>query len=153
MPNLIGTYDCKADAKGRLTMPSDLRKQLAPVLSEGFVLRRSVFQKCLELYPMSEWNLLMNKINQLNRFSKKHDDFIRRFMAGVRLVELDSTGRLLIPKDLKDFAKISKNVVLTSAISIVEIWDKDEYEAIINDAVDDFSDLAEEVMGDFNDEE
>ncbi|MBS9767184.1 MAG: division/cell wall cluster transcriptional repressor MraZ [Flavobacteriaceae bacterium] len=153
MSNLIGTYDCKADAKGRLTLPSDLRKQLAPVLSEGFVLRRSVFQKCLELYPMSEWNLLMDKINKLNRFSKKHDDFIRRFMAGVRLVELDSTGRLLIPKDLKDFAKISKNVVLTSAISIVEIWDKEEYEEIINDTVDDFSDLAEEVMGNFNDEE
>ncbi len=153
MLNLIGTYECKADAKGRLTLPVDLRKQLAPVLSEGFVLRRSVFQKCVELYPMGEWNLLMNKINKLNRFSKKHDDFIRRFMAGVRLVELDSTGRLLVPKDLKDFANISKNVVLTSAVSIVEIWDKDEYESIINDAVGDFSELAEEVMGGFNDEE
>ncbi len=153
MPNLIGTYDCKADAKGRLTLPSDLRKQLAPVLSEGFVLRRSVFQKCLELYPMQEWNQLMGKINKINRFTEKHNDFIRRFMAGVRLVELDSTGRLLVPKDLKDFAQISKNVVLTSAISIIEIWDKESYEEIISDTVADFSDLAEEVMGNLENDE
>ncbi len=153
MPNLIGTYDCKADAKGRLTMPSDLRKQLAPILSEGFVLRRSVFQKCLELYPMKEWDLLMNDIKKLNRFQKKPDDFVRRFMAGARLVDLDNTGRLLVPKDLKAFANISKNVVLTSAISFIEIWDKEAYEAIINDAVEDFSDLAEEVMGNLDSNE
>lgn len=147
MQNLIGTYECKADAKGRLMVPSPLRKQLLQVLPEGFVLRRSVFQKCLELYPMPEWNKLMEKISKLNRFSKKHDDFIRRFMAGVRMVELDAVGRLLIPKDLQEFANISKEVVLTSSISIIEIWDKAGYESVINETVDDFSDLAEEVMG------
>ena len=69
--NLIGTYECKADAKGRLMMPSQLKKQLNSVLEEGFVLKRAVFQPCLELYPMSEWNMLMQKVNKLNRFVKK----------------------------------------------------------------------------------
>jgi MraZ protein len=120
---------------------------LAPVLKEGFVLKRGVFQSCLELYPMSEWNLMMEKINKLNRFVKKNNDFIRRFTAGLKVVELDVSGRLLIPKDLCDFAGIQKNIVLSSAVNIIEIWDKDKYEKAIDDAALDFADLAEEVMG------
>ena len=60
---------------------------------------------------------------------------------------MDSTGRLLVPKDLMVFSGISKDIVVSSAINIVEIWDKDKYEQAIDDAADDFADLAEEVMG------
>ncbi|RSK41952.1 division/cell wall cluster transcriptional repressor MraZ [Mangrovimonas spongiae] len=147
MNSLIGTYECKADAKGRLMLPAALKKQLADVLQDGFVLKRAVFQPCLELYPMAEWELLMQKVNKLNRFKKKNNDFIRRFTAGVKIVEVDSTGRLLIPKDLVVFAGISKNTVVSSAVNILEIWDKERYEAAIDDAAMDFADLAEEVMG------
>ena len=147
MESLIGTYECKVDAKGRLMMPAALKKQLSPILQEGFVLRRSVFQKCLELYPLKEWQVLMQKVNKLNRFKKKNNDFIRRFTAGVKMVEVDINGRLLIPKDLTVFASISKDIVVASAINIVEIWDKALYEQAISDAALDFADLAEEVMG------
>ncbi len=149
--NLIGTYECKADAKGRLMLPVAFKKQLSSILQEGFVLKRSVFQSCLELYPMEEWNLLMQKMNKLNRFKKKNNDFIRRFTAGVKVVEIDTTGRLLIPKDLVSFAGITKELVLSSAVNIIEIWDKTQYEKAIDDAAVDFADLAEEVMG-FDDE-
>ncbi|WP_339699401.1 division/cell wall cluster transcriptional repressor MraZ [uncultured Marixanthomonas sp.] len=152
MLNLIGTYECKADSKGRVMMPSALKKQLAPVTPSGFVVKRAVFQPCLELYPMDEWNELMAKMGRLNRFNRKNNDFIRRFTAGVKTVELDATGRLLIPKDLMSFAGLSKELVLSSAINIVEIWDKEKYEQAINDAASDFADLAEEVMGDVNDD-
>lgn len=145
--NLIGTYECKADAKGRVMFSSALKKQLMPVVSEGFVVKRAVFQSCLELYPMKEWNLMMDKINALNRFVKKNNDFIRRFTAGVKVVELDASGRLLIPKDLCQFAGIEKQVVLSSAVNIIEIWDKDKYEKAIDNAAVDFAELAEEVMG------
>ncbi|RED50181.1 division/cell wall cluster transcriptional repressor MraZ [Seonamhaeicola aphaedonensis] len=147
MSFLTGTYECKVDAKGRLMMPAPLKKQMASVLADGFVLRRSVFQKCLELYPMAEWQVLMQKMNKLNRFKKKNNDFIRRFTAGVKMVEVDVNGRLLIPKDLTVFASISKNIVITAAVNIIEIWDKDLYEQAIDDAALDFADLAEEVMG------
>lgn len=150
MNNLIGTYECKADAKGRVMLPAALQKQLAPMFDKGFVLKRAVFQPCLELYPMEEWEQLMLKINKLNRFSRKNNDFVRRFTAGVKVIELDTTGRLLIPKDLIGFAGISKEIVLSSAINIVEIWDKNNYEKTIDDAANDFADLAEEVMGDKN---
>lgn len=153
MLNLIGTYECKADSKGRVMMPSALKKQVAPVAPNGFVVKRAVFQPCLELYPMDEWNELMAKMGKLNRFNRKNNDFIRRFTAGVKTVELDATGRLLIPKDLMSFAGLSKELVLSSAINIVEIWDKEKYEQAINDAASDFADLAEEVMGDVNEDD
>lgn len=89
----------------------------------------------------------MQKVNKLNRFKKKNNDFIRRFTAGVKVVEVDATGRLLIPKDLVAFADITKDIVVSSAINIIEIWDKDKYEQAIDDATGDFADLAEEVMG------
>jgi MraZ protein len=145
--NLIGTYECKADAKGRLMFSSAFKKQLSSVLQEGFVIKRAVFQPCLELYPMNEWNLMMEKINKLNRFLKKNNDFIRRFTAGVKIVDVDASGRILITKDLCDFAGIQKQVVLSSSVNIIEIWDKDKYEKAIDDAAIDFADLAEEVMG------
>lgn len=147
MIHLIGSYECKVDAKGRLMMSSAFKKQLSPILQEGFVVKRAVFQPCLELYPMQEWNEVMLKVNTLNRFVKKNNDFIRRFTAGVRVIELDASGRLLIPKDLCQFAGIQKQIVLSSAINIIEIWDKDNYEKTIDAAAEDFATLAEEVMG------
>ncbi len=147
MKSLIGTYECKADAKGRILLPSALKKQLSSVTKKGFVLKRAVFQPCLELYPMSEWNAMMKNIDKLNRFKKKNNDFIRRFTAGVKFVELDSSGRLLVPKDLMAFSGIDKEVVVSSAINIIEIWNKEKYEKAIDDATVDFADLAEEVMG------
>lgn len=146
MGNLFGTYECKIDAKGRLLVPAPMKKQLVPMLQDGFVLKRSVFQECLELYPMEEWERLMLRVNKLNKFKKKNNDFIRKFTAGVKIVEVDTNGRLLIPKDLIAFAGIEKEIVLASAINIIEIWDKQRYENAIEET-DDFADLAEEVMG------
>jgi MraZ protein len=132
-------------------IPVALKNQMVPILSQGFVIKRSVFQPCLELYPMAEWNLLMEKMNRKNRFRKKNNDFIRRFTAGVKLVEIDGNGRLLIPRNLMAVAGIDREVVLSSAINIVEIWDRDAYEAVLEETAADFADLAEEVMGDDED--
>jgi MraZ protein len=153
MVDIIGVHDCKVDSKGRLMLPSALKSQLDAIISEGFILKRSIFQPCLELYPKSEWNRSVRGVNKLNRFVKKNNDFIRVFMAGVREVEPDNTGRLLIPKDLALFASISKDIVLASALNIIEIWDKDKYEASIKESLTDFSQLAEDVMGQINETE
>jgi len=150
--HLVGTYECKADSKGRIMMPVAIKKQLAANLAEGFVLKRAVFNTCLELYPLKEWILLMEKVNGLNRFNKKNNDFIRRFTAGVKTVEMDGSGRLLIPKDLVHYAQINKDVVVSSTVNILEIWDKSLYENAIDEAALDFGALAEEVMGDKNDD-
>ena len=148
MQHFIGTYECKADEKGRIMLPVSLKKQLSDKLKNGFVIKRAVFNSCLELYPLKEWDKLMLRINKLNRFNKKNIDFIRRFTAGVRQIDIDISGRILIPKDLITHAKISKNIVVSSAVNILEIWDKTLYEEAIKDAKGDFGNLAEDVMGD-----
>lgn len=153
MINLVGTYECKIDAKGRLMLPSVLKKQLAPVISEGFVLKRSVFSSCLEIHPLGEWNVLMGEVNKLNRFVKKNNDFIRLFTAGVKMLEVDSNSRLQVPKDLISFASISKNIVLSCSLNMIEIWDKDQYEQVLKEATTDFAYLAEEVMGSIQNED
>ena len=150
MEHLIGTYECKVDTKGRVMMPISLKKQLSKLINDGFVLKRSVFNHCIEMYPVSEWSKLMDKLNGLNRFNKKNNDFIRRFTAGVKSVEMDNSGRFLISKDLIKYASIDKEIVVSSSVNILEIWNKSTYEKVINEATLNFGALAEEVMGDKN---
>ena len=151
MQHFIGTYECKADEKGRIMLPVSIKKQLSDKLNNGFVIKRAVFNSCLELYPLKEWDELMLRINKLNRFNKKNIDFIRRFTAGVKQIDIDISGRILIPRDLINHAKISKDIVVSSAVNILEIWDKGLYEKAIDDAKGDFGNLAEDVMGDKTD--
>ena len=150
MKNFIGTYECRIDDKGRLKLPSSLVKQMGDFGDESFVVKRAVFQPCLEVYPMQAWEQLMSKLNRLNRFIKKNTDFIRMFTAGVKIVEPDNAGRLQISKDLTLFANLKKEIVITSAGALLEIWDKEAYEAVITTSEEDFAKLAEEVMGDLN---
>ena len=132
-------------------LPTALKKQLMSELQNGFVLKRGMFEKCIELYPMTEWNAKMTLVNKLNRFVRKNVEFIRLFTAGVKVVELDTTGRLLIPKDLVGFSSISNSIVLASAGTYVEIWDKAAYEQKLSNPETDIATLAEEVMGSLND--
>jgi len=150
MCSFIGTYECKIDDKGRIKIPLPLVKQFESLPTKCFVIKRSVFQTCLEVYPMKNWDKLMLKINSLNRFIKKNVDFIRMFTAGVKIVEIDSAERLQISKDLVQFANFSKEIVITSAGDIFEIWNKSTYERVITMEQENFSELAEEVMGKSN---
>lgn len=131
-------------------LPTALKKQLMSELQNGFVLKRGMFEKCIELYPMTEWDAKMTLVNKLNRFVRKNVEFIRLFTAGVKIVELDATGRLLIPKDLVGFSSISNSIVLASAGTYVEIWDKAAYEQKLSNPETDIATLAEEVMGSLN---
>ena len=148
MIHIIGTYECKADVKGRIMLPTALKKQLQKIINDGFIIKRSVFNQCLEIHPMSEWNLVVSQVNQLNRFVKKNNDFIRSYMSGLKLVDIDKSGRLLIPKDLFVYAEIDREIVLSSSVNMIELWDKKKYEKSVAKTLQNFSSLAEEVMGD-----
>jgi MraZ protein len=146
MTNLVGVYDCKVDEKGRIMFPSALKKKLQPVISEGFIIKKSRYNDCLEVYPMSEWNKMVNQIEQKNQFNKNVDIFKRLFMDSHREVVLDSSGRFLIPKDLIESSELSRDVVLASAVNKIEIWDKNKYQEELKKPID-FEDLANQVMG------
>lgn len=147
MLEMIGVHECKIDNKGRILIPSALKNQLDDIISEGFIIKRSIFQQCLEIYPKSIWNEEIKDIYKLSRFVKKNTDFIRVFMAGVKEVVPDGTGRMQIPRDLAVFANLNKDIVLASTLNIIEVWDKENYESKIAQDQINFSDLAEEVMG------
>ena len=89
----------------------------------------------------------MAKVNRLNRFVNRKNDFIRLYTAGVKFIEVDGNSRLLIAKDLVSYAGLSGDLVLSSAVNMIEIWDKQAYEASLNDPSIDFGTLAEDVMG------
>ena len=148
MLTLIGGHDCTLDVKGRVVFPAAMKKQLATVIDQGFVIKRSIFQKCLELYPRPVWEKQLRQIGKLNRFIKKNNDFVRLFMAGVREVEIDNSGRILIPRDLVVFADLKTSIVLASITEIIEIWDKEKYEALTHPELNaNIAELAEDVMG------
>ncbi|NCA85118.1 MAG: division/cell wall cluster transcriptional repressor MraZ [Clostridia bacterium] len=147
---LTGTYECKLDNKGRVLLPGKLKNDLLAGGSGGFYLKRSVFSPCIELWPKAEWDQRLEEINQLNRFVPQHVDFIRRFLAGVRWVDLDNTGRINIPNELIAFANITKNITINGQINILEIWNTDAYEQSVSTTNFNFDELAVEVMGNKN---
>ena len=152
MVNILGTYECKVDAKGRFMFPVQYKGQLGEALKQGMVIKRSIFKKCLELFPHENWQEESKMVSKLNMFKKKNAEFATKFMAGVKPLDLDGTGRLLIPKDLIAYSGITKEIVLTSVVNRIEIWDKAAYEVAVDYDPDDFADLAEEVMGEFQTE-
>lgn len=146
MANFIGEFECKIDAKGRVMLPSGLRKQLDPAAQERFVLNRG-FEKCLVLYPKNEWEEISSEVNKLNQYVKKNREFVRYFYRGASELGLDSTGRVLFPKRMLDYAAVEKDVVLFAYSNRIEVWDKSTYDGLLTDEPDDFATLAEEVMG------
>lgn len=107
--------------------PVDFQEQLGELSGEGFVLRPGLFRKCIEMYTMKEWQHKQEKLKQLSPFVKVNVDLMRKYNAGARLVKLDSTGRLLIPKPLIEQSNLEKDVVIIALPEYMEIWDKEAY--------------------------
>lgn len=151
MAGLLGEYICSLDSKGRLKLPASLKGQLTSGSNTRFVINRG-FEKCLTLYPWDEWEKVSAKVNKLNTFEKKKREFARYFFRGANELTLDNADRLLLPKLLMGYAEVEKDVLLTARNNVIEIWNKDTYEALMAMDSDAFADLAEDVMGDNDDE-
>jgi MraZ protein len=147
MLNLLGEYDCKLDAKGRMMLPKGLKKQLEDSLHEGFVINRDLSTKSLVVYPMAVWQQEARLVNRLNKYKAKNREFIRRFNNGATELKLDAQGRLLIPSALLSSAEVDKEVKLLALNDRVELWSKKNYEQMLKEDVD-MGALAEDVMGD-----
>ena len=147
MANFIGEFECKVDSKGRVMLPSGLKKQVSPAAQEKFVVNRG-FEKHLNLYPMDQWQKISAEVNKLNLYVAKNREFLRKFNNGATELELDNTSRFLIPKKMMEYAGIDKEIVLFAFANRIEIWSKAAYEKLMNDdSGEDFASLAEEVMG------
>lgn len=147
MTQLIGEYYCKMDAKGRLSLPAGLKRQIPTEAESRFVVNRG-FEKHLVLYPRNEWLVVSNRIKKLNQYKKEVRQFIRHFFRGATELELDAASRLLIPKPLLSYAGVERELVLFAHTNKIEIWDKEAYDDMMEGDPEDFADLAETVMGD-----
>ncbi len=147
MTTFIGDYHCKLDSKGRLMLPAVFKKQLAKEAGDRFVAKKDIFEKCLVLYPMDEWEI-QNKIirSKINPYKKEHNEFLRGFYRGMAELELDSSNRLLIPKRLLDEVGIAKDIVLAGQDGRIELWPAEQYDKM-GISEQSFADLAEKIMG------
>lgn len=144
----VGEYISKLDNKCRVIFPSQLKRQVPDEeQSAAFVLKRDIYEKCLVLYPMSEWNRQTGMLKRrLNPFNRKHAEFLREFYRGTAEVYLDNNSRFLIPKSLLDYIGGEKELVFAGQEGKVEIWAKAVYEqkSMGNDS---FAELAEDILG------
>lgn len=147
MATFIGDYSCKLDAKGRVILPSAFKKQLPPAAEDRFVVRKDIFEGCLVLFSIDDWNRQLEKIrSRINPYNREHNIFLRNFFKGTAEVSLDSSNRLLIPKRLLDLAGIQKDVVLAGQDGRIEMWAEEVY-ARIDMPSNDFANLAEKLLG------
>jgi transcriptional regulator MraZ len=146
MTGFIGEYEATLDAKGRFLLPAGFKKQLPDSGAESFVVNRG-FEPCLSLYTSKSWKPIFSDLNNLNDFDPKVRQFKRYFLNGATQVSFDSAGRILIPKNLMEYAGLERDIVLVSAIDKIEIWDKIKYKQFFETfSPEAFSDLAKEVM-------
>lgn len=146
MIGFLGEYEATIDAKGRFLLPAGFKKQLPEAGGSQFIINRG-FEKCLTLYPQQSWDPIFSEISKLNDFDPKVREFRRYFLNGATQLELDSAGRLLVPKNLTEHAGLDKDIVLVSAVNKIEIWDKSKYKQFFETfTAQSFSDLANEVM-------
>lgn len=146
MIGFIGEYEATLDSKGRFLLPAGVKKQLPEGEVPVFVVNRG-FEKCLSMYPTQSWKPLYESISTLNDFDPKVREFRRFFLNGAMQLELDSAGRILLPKSLMEYAGLEKDIILVSAMSKMEIWDKNKYQQFFdNFSPESFSSLAAEVM-------
>ncbi|MBC7745681.1 MAG: division/cell wall cluster transcriptional repressor MraZ [Flavobacterium sp.] len=146
MSHFLGEFDCKLDAKGRMVIPSNLKKQLPEAEAEGLVINRG-FEKHLVVYTKKEWNKITDDLSKLNPYEKKSRDFLRYFTRGASEISLDAANRVLLPKTLMEYAGILSDVVLLCQFNKIEIWSKEAYETNLDNEPENFASLAEEVMG------
>ncbi len=147
MTTFIGDYNCKVDEKGRVTFPSSLKKQMNSATQGRFVVKKDIFEQCLVLFPIEEWERQNSIIrSKINPYNKEHNKFLRNFYRGSAEIVLDGNNRMLIPKRLLELAEISKEAILAGQDGRIEIWAKKMYDSTEEDS-DDFAALAEKIMG------
>lgn len=149
--NLLGEFECKVDAKGRILFPAALKKQIDEKEGENFVINRGL-SPCLVLYTERTWEKITKNLSRLNRFDPKNQNFIRQFFNGANIIELDNSNRILISKKLLEYASIKNDVVLSAHMDKIEIWSKSLYEKVLDIKPEEFAALAETVVGNFSTE-
>lgn len=134
MQKFVGRYKCTLDSKGRLMIPARFRRIIPADSGEMLVISRGQ-EKCLNLYPLSEWNEVIGKLSSLPPGLKKRN-LIRFYSDKSHSLNIDKSGRIAIPPDFIEMIGNSKKVVAIGALTYIEIWAEDDYDEIRKQALD-----------------
>ncbi len=146
MTSFVGDFSCKADSKCRVVVPASFRKVMTASQQTTFVLRRNVFERCLDMYSCEEWEKLTAGLRgELNLFNQKHASFFRELYRGTQEVEMDANGRILLPKRLLEDVGIEREMILAGQDTKIEIWNEKLYRGVMIDGKD-FAILTDEIF-------
>lgn len=135
MIQFLGNIEAKIDSKGRVFLPAAFRKELQTAKQLCLVLRKDIFQDCLVLYPLDVWNEEVEQLRlKLNKWNKDHQQLFRQFMLDSDKLELDSNGRILIPKRYLSMVMIESEVRFLGVDNTIELWAKAKLENPLMDA-------------------
>lgn len=140
-----GQFTHSIDSKGRISIPAKLRKHIAAEANDAFVMTKGT-SKCIDIYPLDEWQLMEQKLLKLNPFNPDDAKFIRMFSQFASEDTMDSQARILIPQPLIEYAQIEKEVLILGALKKIEVWNPNIYEDYINQSTDTYEQIAAKVM-------
>ncbi len=147
MASFIGEYTGKIDPKGRVSLPSALKKQMESADADTFVAKQDIYEKCILLFTIEEWERQNQIIRaKLNPYNKEHNSFLREFYRGAVEITMDANNRLLLPERLLTYAQIDKDIYFSGQDKKIEIWAKEVYENS-GQSSDEFANLAQKIMG------
>ena len=137
----MGEYQHSLDSKGRLIIPAKFREELG----ENAVMTRGL-DNCLFLFPQSEGMVLEEKLKTLPLTKATARQFVRFLFSGATECDLDKQGRITIPQNLRDYAKVDKDVVVIGVSNRIEIWSRDRWEQYMQEAEDAYEEIAENIV-------
>ena len=140
-----GQFTYSVDSKGRVSIPSKLRKFFSNEANDTVVMTNGA-EKCIVVYPYDEWQKLESKLKNLNSFLPKDSKFIRILLQNASEDTLDSQSRVLIPQHLLDFAEIRKEVLILGVLDKIEFWNPELYAKYLEKTPETFEQIAAEVM-------
>ncbi len=140
-----GEHEHTIDRKGRLIIPAKFRQALKEQNVKTLFLTRGL-DGCLFLFPESEWRMAENKFKQVSFTKGEGRKFNRLFFSGAAELAVDGLGRLLVPKNLKEFAEIKQDVVIVGVSNRMEVWAKEKWQAFYDSSRQSFEEVAERVM-------
>lgn len=147
MSAFIGDYTCRVDSKCRVVVPASFRRVMESSGQVLFVLRKNVFEACIDMYPYDEWEARIAKLrSELNLLNRKHAVFLREFCRGTQEVEMDANGRILLPRRMLEEVGIDKDLIFAAQDSMIQIWDAGVYEKVAVDG-EELGRMAEEIFG------
>ena len=146
MSSFKGSDTYSVDAKGRVSIPSKMRRNISADARGTFVLTRGL-EKCLYAYPLDEWKKLETSIATLQQSSDQDRFYMRMLMQWSEELVLDSQYRLLIPQSLLEFAEIKKDVYFIGVLDHIELWNPGNFKRYIESMKQSYENVAEQVMG------